>query len=491
MRLRAYSWLFLLLIIPAFAAFAETKTVLILHTNDLHDHIRPAYDGAGGLPYVSGYIKSVLKERKDAIALDAGDLTEKGDMVAYKTESKVMYEAMGKIGYAAETLGNHDVGHGSEFLLASSKLTQDMAMLCINYVKPDGTTYFPASKVFDVNRVKVGVIGVTLPKGDAETLDDTATYEAVAKEAQRLRKEADLIVALCHLGSGACKKMAAIAPDVQVFVSGHTHEVIPKPIVADKSGALIVQAGEYAQHVGWLELSVDLDTHKVVASDGHLVKLEHDKVPCDDALLAWARDEEKKICPDAARVIANTDKPVERSAVARLAAEALRRQAQADVGFCHPGQVIRSGLPAGALDVNAFFRTGGQRGDTVVTTTLAGDDIAAYLVDLMTFTKGQTEWAGFKATLDYDATAKKWNAKTDLDPKRTYKVALPQLEWTTRFEKVVEKHAKAGGEPAAKHETAECAFSFIDAVAAYADSLNKEGVRIDAQVEKLKTEQAL
>lgn len=491
MGLRRYSWLFLFILIPAFAAFAETKTVLILHTNDLHDHIRPAYDGVGGLPYVSGYIKSVLKDRKDAIALDAGDLMEKGDMVAFKTESKVMYEAMGKIGYAAETLGNHDVGHGSEFLLASSKLTQDMAMLCINYVKPDGTTYLPASKVFDVNGVKVAVIGVTLPKGDAETLDEAKAAQVVEQEAKRLKKEADLIVVLCHLGSGSCNRMAALAPDVQVFVGGHTHEVIPKPIVSEKTGALIVQAGEYAQHVGWLELSVDLDTHKVVKSEGHLVRLEHDKVPCDDALLAWTRERENEVCPDATRVIANASKPVTRPAVASLAAAALRKQAQTDVGFCHPGQVIRSGLPAGPLDVNALFRTGGQRGDTIVMTTLTGEEISAYLVDLMTFTKGQTEWAGFKAMLDYDADTKKWNAKTDLDPKREYKVALPKLEWTSRFEKVVEKREKASGSTAGKHETADCAFSFIDAVSAYAESVGKENVAIDAQCEKLKKEATL
>ena len=30
-------------------AAADTDSVIILHTNDLHDHLRPGYDGVGGM----------------------------------------------------------------------------------------------------------------------------------------------------------------------------------------------------------------------------------------------------------------------------------------------------------------------------------------------------------------------------------------------------------------------------------------------------------
>ncbi len=105
-------------LVASVACFAETGTVLILHTNDMHDHVRPGYDGVGGVPYVAGYIESVKAERKDAIVLDAGDVMEKGDMLSFETESGVMYEAMGKIGYTAATVGNHDL----DLLAARMKL---------------------------------------------------------------------------------------------------------------------------------------------------------------------------------------------------------------------------------------------------------------------------------------------------------------------------------------------------------------------------------
>jgi 2',3'-cyclic-nucleotide 2'-phosphodiesterase (5'-nucleotidase family) len=55
--------------------------------------------GTGGIPYVSGYIKSVKAQRQDVLVLDAGDVAEKGGL-AFKTNSDIMYQAMGKIGYA-------------------------------------------------------------------------------------------------------------------------------------------------------------------------------------------------------------------------------------------------------------------------------------------------------------------------------------------------------------------------------------------------------
>ena len=110
--LRGLLGLVLPLVALSTPASAEEATLLILHTNDLHDHIRPGYEGIGGMPYVAGYIKQVRRERRDVLLLDAGDVSEKGDMVADKTDSAIMYEAMGRIGYDAIAPGNHDLDHG-------------------------------------------------------------------------------------------------------------------------------------------------------------------------------------------------------------------------------------------------------------------------------------------------------------------------------------------------------------------------------------------
>ena len=86
-------------------------------------------------------------------------------------------------------------------------------MLCINYVKPDGTPHFLASKVFEVNGVKVGVIGVMDPRG-GEFLNRNETEKVLAAEAARLKKEAHLVFAICHSGSKDCLEFSEVAPEV-------------------------------------------------------------------------------------------------------------------------------------------------------------------------------------------------------------------------------------------------------------------------------------
>jgi 5'-nucleotidase len=60
------------------------------------------------LPYVAGYVRQVRAEEAAVLLVDAGDVTEKGDLVASRTEGVMTYEAMRRIGYDGVAVGNHD-----------------------------------------------------------------------------------------------------------------------------------------------------------------------------------------------------------------------------------------------------------------------------------------------------------------------------------------------------------------------------------------------
>lgn len=117
-------YLIIILFVPGFAASAHagpasehgTASLWILHTNDIHDHLRPGYDGVGGLPFVSGYIRDVKESMTNVMVLDAGDVAEKGDLFARKTGSEIVFKALSRIGYHAWTPGNHDHDFGIEAL---------------------------------------------------------------------------------------------------------------------------------------------------------------------------------------------------------------------------------------------------------------------------------------------------------------------------------------------------------------------------------------
>ncbi|HOH28762.1 MAG TPA: hypothetical protein PLC40_03720, partial [Candidatus Hydrogenedentes bacterium] len=104
------------------SAGADTGKVLILYTSDMHDYIKPGPDNLGGLPYVAGHVASVRETRDDILLFDGGDVMEKGDMVSFTTQSRIMYEAMKKIGYTAGAVGNHDLTYGLDHLRACSEL---------------------------------------------------------------------------------------------------------------------------------------------------------------------------------------------------------------------------------------------------------------------------------------------------------------------------------------------------------------------------------
>ena len=472
----------------ALVLWAETDTVLILHTNDIHDHLRPDYDGSGGMPFVSGYIKRERALRDDVLVLDAGDVAEKGDLVAFKTKSELVYEALGRIGYHAGAPGNHDHDFGIPQLRRFESLASGMQMLCINLIEEDGSPAFPPSTVFEVGGVKVGVIGMIVPR-DEGCLNAEESATAMAREAERLDEEVSLVVAVCHLGVMDCSRISRVAPAIDVFVSGHSHEVIHEAVIVEETGALIVQAGSYAEYVGRLEIGIDLETEEVVWHDSGLVPMRHDTVPCDVAMLEWIRLQEQALAPEATRIVAWTDTPNNRVEVGRLAAAALRTRAETDIGFCHAGQVIRSTLPRGILDVNAIFRTGGERGYHIVEATMTGNEIEFYLNGLQRSNWEQTQWSGFKAGL-VSSSEGAMVLQTDLEADRSYRVALPELEWRTRFQRLYQKVRSAPENwqietPEIEIEVDGLSFNFTDAVTEYLAGLARDGVSLSKHLQQL------
>ena len=461
------------------SAFAATETVVVLYTNDMHDHLLPDYDGQGGLPYVSGYVKSVKAERDDVIVLDAGDVMEKGDMVAYMTKSAMMYEAMGKIGYTAGAVGNHDLEYGVEHLHKCNALAPNMTLLCNNVFKDDGALEFPASTIVEAGGVRIGLIGLVTPR-DENSMELEPTAHAVAKEAARIDSDVDLTFVVCHVGSKDSRMISAIAPQIDLFVSGHTHEFIPTPKTVDETGAIIVQSGQYTDHVGRIELTVDLETKKIVAYENELVPMRHDTIPVDEDMLAWILRQQEELCPQADDHVGTSKEEIGWLDLGRVGARALMAYSDADIVFCHPSRVMRDNLPAGDIDVNAIFRTGGTYGATVIRAQVTGAHIEAYLKGLLRGAYGSTMWEGFTGERDGR------DYETDLDPSTTYTILMCKKEWDTRFLRVFEKY---GGAPKGGFPEEDAGFSFTDAVAAYLKPLEAQGKTIDEHVKELQEEE--
>ncbi|MGH8021139.1 MAG: bifunctional metallophosphatase/5'-nucleotidase [Opitutaceae bacterium] len=487
-RVRCWSLALVMSLAPAVPGVAHGATgrVLILHTNDLHDHLRPGFEGQGGLPYVSGYIQQVRARRHDILLLDAGDVAEKGDLVAKKTHHLMTYEAMRRIGYDAVTIGNHDDDAGRDGLrLYEEALGQPL--LCLNLIEQGGTPAFTPSRTFNIDALRVAVIGMIVPRSEL-CLDFEASGHALQREAERLDRDAHLVIALCHLGVRDCAEWSRLAPSVDVFVSGHSHERVPVPQIVPGTGARIVQAGSYANFVGRLDIKIDLNSEEILEAEGELVPMRHDVIAVDEVMLAWVRAKEEELCPEASQVVAHTREPLGVE-IAWLAADALRRDAGADIAFCHPGQIIRSALPAGAVDINAIYLTGGDRGDSTLIVELTGAEIEAYLAELAA-RNDQTVWSGFAMQMEgYDRGPPV--VETDLTRDRRYRVILPELEWRTRFLRSVDRARERGGDSpllARTFSTQPSSVTYTESLSALVKELSAQGHELAAEATRLASE---
>ncbi len=476
-RVQRVVYFLLILFIGVTSVYANTASFLLLHTNDMHDYIKPGPNNLGGVPYAAGYIAEQRSQRHDILLLDGGDVMEKGDMVSYVTHSRIMYEAMRKMGYAAGAIGNHDMDHGVAYMKECEQ-TGGYPLLCLNHFNEDGSLAFTPSIIVEVNEIKVGIIGMTNMRKGIKT--DGAL---LAAEAKRLEPDVNLTAVVAHIGSRECEALSVMAPEVDVFVSAHTHEILKSPKVVPETGAIIVQAGQYAQYVGRVEISVDLNTKKIAKHDGTLIEMAHDKIKPDEEMVAWVLSEEQKYCPDANEVVGSASRIIKASEVAIFAAAAMQSHGKVDAAFCHAAQVLRNGIYPGDVRVNDLFRTGGQRGCKLVSCTLTGNQIEAYMVSLVEEKNGKTEWAGFRADMKYDGSSKSPSIVSSLGKEKSYAVIMTEREWQQRFIRVAGKHEAFKGFDVKSAGAAP--FTFTDALAAYARQVTKNKETLDVHIEHL------
>ncbi|MBL9207178.1 MAG: bifunctional metallophosphatase/5'-nucleotidase [Opitutaceae bacterium] len=460
----------LALVVVSVSAWGAELRLVLLHTNDLHDHVRAGDSRSGGLPYVAGYVRQIRAEGAAVLLVDAGDVTEKGDLVAFRTEGVMTYEAMRRIGYDGVAVGNHDFDDVPPERIRRFEAALGQSLLCLNIVQPDGRPVFTPSRVVERGGLRIALIGMIVPREASKGgLDFKESGAALSREAKRLRAVSDLVVAVCHQSVPKCVEWSRAAPDVDVFVSGHSHQALPEPVVVPETGARVVQAGKYAQWVGRLDLVISTEPRRVVRHEGRLVPMDHGKVEPDETMLAWVSEREAALAPEAGQQLGENPAELDGFAVARLGAEALRRAARADVGFCHPYQVIRDVLPAGRVDVNAVFKAGGDRGREVVVAELTGAEIEAYVNALVSVQREPPEWTGFRVQrAPVPGGGERWSS--DLEATRRYRVVLPTIEWETRLLRLADQlRSRDPANPLAARTlvAAKVEVNFTDATVAY------------------------
>ena len=214
--------------------------------------------------------------------MDSGDFFgQAGDQDSLKTAFLV--QAMDKLGYDVVTLGEREFNFGQSFLLGAFKKTK-IDLVSSNLVYAD--TKKPFVKPYVIRKIcntKVAFFGLigndlklrTLPnERNLEVQDPIATAKALVPQ---LRKKADIVVLLSHIGLTEGQRLTLEVPGIDVMIFGHQPGLFRE--IAKTNGVINTRAGERGQYIPGIHLVVE--DGKLTSYDGELTTLD-DKVPADE-----------------------------------------------------------------------------------------------------------------------------------------------------------------------------------------------------------------
>lgn len=294
--------------------------VTIMHTNDMHSVLlappnadyTPGSTGddttIGGIARVATKIGEVRDARAGdgipVLLLDGGDFTM--GTLFHLLLGEAEMGMMNHLGYDATCIGNHEYDllptgtaqivshHGAVRVLASN-------LEVLDELDPWGAAIQARMDSGDIletavqtlgNGIKVGYFGilgdaawedVNKPFGeDLYPLGVADRFEVAEAKVDYLRNTegVDLVVCLSHSGvnepeywTGEDVDLATAVPGIDVIISGHTHTLIPDPVIVGTT--TIVQAQSYTRRLGVLDLERVGETWTV---------LGYDSVPIDDTI---------------------------------------------------------------------------------------------------------------------------------------------------------------------------------------------------------------
>ncbi|WP_413111926.1 bifunctional UDP-sugar hydrolase/5'-nucleotidase UshA [Thaumasiovibrio sp. DFM-14] len=261
----------------------------ILHTNDHHGRFWQNRHGEYGM----AARKTLLNQLRADVAAEGGIslLLSGGDINTGVPESDLQnaepdFKGMNLLGYDAMALGNHEFDNPLDVLMQQQEWA-NFPMLSANiFYRESGERAFQAYEIFDLQGIKVAVIGLTTEDTAKVVNPDnvkTLEFRDPKVEAQRLIDELkasenpDVIIATTHMGHYAGGNHGVNAPgdvalaryvnaeDLHIVVGGHSQEPVcmEGPNMYNTSFApgdeckpdnqndtWIVQAHEWGKYVG-------------------------------------------------------------------------------------------------------------------------------------------------------------------------------------------------------------------------------------------------
>ncbi len=224
------------------------KSLTLLHTNDFHNHLNASQ---------AAFIRAEKAKYENVLLLDSGDAISAGN-IGVRPGGEPILTLLSETGYDAMTLGNREF-HVADTLLRLKLSKAEFPVLCANirWREDTGATLpvVPSFQKTLPNGLRVVVFGLTVPMVtprmtarlvSAFVFDDPV--QIAKAQIARLRPDADILIALTHIGLREDERLAAACPELDLIVGGHSHNKLHEPQWVN--GVPIVQAGWFGHFLG-------------------------------------------------------------------------------------------------------------------------------------------------------------------------------------------------------------------------------------------------
>lgn len=243
---------------------ADVTTITILGSSDLHgriyshDYATDEADSDTGLAKIATLVKQERAIAPNALLIDCGDTVQDNSADLFNDlPIHPMIEGLNFLNYDVWVIGNHEFNYEKAFL-EKNVATFKNSVLSANILKTDGTYYVKPYEIFEVNGVRVAIVGMTPPhvtqwEASApehfEGLTFLGTLEQSKKVIAELEGKYDVLIGAFHLGpegdhgfEGA-KEIAEACPEYSVIFCGHAHS----KYIEVTNGVHIIEPGKW----GW------------------------------------------------------------------------------------------------------------------------------------------------------------------------------------------------------------------------------------------------
>jgi 2',3'-cyclic-nucleotide 2'-phosphodiesterase (5'-nucleotidase family) len=224
----------------------------ILHTNDLHGKLT---DRAADV------IAQEKSSVGNCILLDAGDAVSSGN-IYYRPGGEPILARMSDLGYDAMTMGNREFHFLAAGLESKVKLAK-FPVLSANLHSKDGDigpTVRP-SVTLAVGGLRIVVFGLSVPMITKRMLASKFSpywfsdpIDAAKSIVPQLRSQADVLIALTHIGLQTDLELAGAVSGIDLVVGGHTHATLAEARMV--GGTAVVQAGWWGHCLGRTEITM-------------------------------------------------------------------------------------------------------------------------------------------------------------------------------------------------------------------------------------------